>query len=234
MAPALQQRDLDVNLRAGPQMREYEAIVARIARDRPGSVLDWGCGWGQVSDLLRSAGLDASAFDYDPAAEEDRIRPLERYPKIDAFLSSDPRWLPYEDASFDAVLSCGVLEHVVDPDASVAEIARVLRPGGTFYVYKLPNKHSYLEWLARRLGMYYHGAEEHDRIYGKQDAVVLLERHGLSVREFRRANMLPLTLAARPAQWATGAIWAANRLLSRTPGLNLLATNLELVASKQT
>ena len=53
---------------------------------------------------------------------------------------------------FDAVLSCGVLEHVEDPDASLDEIRRVLQPGGTFYVYKLPNRASYLEAIARRLG----------------------------------------------------------------------------------
>ena len=41
--------DIDVNLRSGPQMREYEAIADRIAADRAGPILDWGCGWGQVS-----------------------------------------------------------------------------------------------------------------------------------------------------------------------------------------
>src|SRR5207245_3069702 len=46
----------DVNLRAAPQFLEYEAIVARIAADRPGRILDWGCGWGQVTALLVRAG----------------------------------------------------------------------------------------------------------------------------------------------------------------------------------
>ena len=43
------------------------------------------------------------------------------------------------------MLSCGVLEHVQDPDASLDEIRRVLRPGGTFYVTNLPNRYSYTE-----------------------------------------------------------------------------------------
>jgi len=54
-------RGEDVNLRSAPQVLEYEAIVARIAADRPSRVLDWGCGWGQVSDMLRRAGLCCGA-----------------------------------------------------------------------------------------------------------------------------------------------------------------------------
>jgi ubiquinone/menaquinone biosynthesis C-methylase UbiE len=40
------------------------------------------------------------------------IRPLERYPHLSVHPSSDPRRLPFADQEFDAVLSCGVLEHV--------------------------------------------------------------------------------------------------------------------------
>jgi hypothetical protein len=51
------------------------------------------------------------------------------------------------------------------------------------------------------------------------------------VLEVRRANMLPLLLTGDWAQGrsAENAIWAANRALARVPGLNFLATNVELV-----
>ncbi len=210
-------------------MLEYDAIVRRISRDRPGRLLDWGAGFGQVSALLHKSGVDVTAFDYQPDVV-DRVQPLARYPEIEVHLSSDPRALPFAEASFDSVLSCGVLEHVLDPDASLDEIRRVLRPGGTFYVFKLPNRWSYLERVARLAGLYYHGAEPHERVYGKRETRELLERHGFRVEELRRANMLPLTLSGRAAARLARPLWALNRALARVPGLNLLATNVELVA----
>ena len=223
-------RGYDVNLRSGPQMREYQAIAQRIRADASSRILDWGCGYGQVSDLLWRAGLDVTAFDYRPNDEEG-VHALERYPHLRAHISHDPRRLPFADRTFDAVLSCGVLEHVEDPDASLDEISRVLVPGGTFYVYKLPNRASYLEAVARRAGLYYHGAYEHDRLYDERSAHEVLSRHGFAVQEMRRMNMLPLTLTGRVANRAASAIWAANRALSRVPGLNRFATNVEAVAN---
>jgi 2-polyprenyl-3-methyl-5-hydroxy-6-metoxy-1,4-benzoquinol methylase len=210
-------------------MEEYRAIAGRIVSDRPMRVLDWGCGYGQLTDLLSRAGLGVAAFDYRPGVEEGLQR-VERYPHLHAYLSPDPRRLPFGDGSFDAVLSCGVLEHVEDPDASLEELRRVLVPGGTLYVYKLPNRLSYLEAIARHAGLYYHGANEHDRVYDERLALELLSRHGFEVSEIRRMNMLPLTLTARLAARAAHAIWLVNRGLSTIPGINRFATNLELIA----
>ena len=230
-------RGVDVNLRSAPQMLEYAAIVQRIACDAPRAILDWGCGLGQVSDLLVQAGLNVTSFDYRPDAP-DAVVALERYPNVRAYLSSDPRTLPYDDGAFDAVLSCGVLEHVRDPDASLDELARVLQPGGRLYVYKLPNSGSYLEWIARRLagklGMYYHGAEPDDRLYTPRTARELIERHGYEIEELRLANMLPLTLDTALAQRprTAKAIWSASTALARVPGLNRAATNVEAIATR--
>jgi 2-polyprenyl-3-methyl-5-hydroxy-6-metoxy-1,4-benzoquinol methylase len=223
-------RGPDVNLRSAPQMREYETIAARIASDRPKRVLDWGCGWGQVTKLLHDHGLAVAALDYRPDHERG-VAPLERFPELEAHVTDDPVELPFETGWFDAVLSLGVLEHVADPDGSLEEIKRVLEPGGTFYVYKLPNRYSYLERLAKLMGLYYHGANPEDAVYTKRTAVDLLRAHGFAIREFRRANMLPLTLDGAVATRAAPVIWTANRALARIPGLNLLATNLELVAT---
>jgi ubiquinone/menaquinone biosynthesis C-methylase UbiE len=152
-----------VNIRSAPQMREYRAIAERVAADRPARVLDWGCGRGQMTSLMRERGLDVTAFDYRPGIGGVATVDLEHF-AIRADVSDDPVALPYPDGSFDAVLSCGVLEHVADKAGSLAELRRVLSPSGTLYVFKLPNRHSYLEAIARRLGLYHHGSNPLDTL----------------------------------------------------------------------
>lgn len=229
--PLAERRGVDVHLRSAPQLLQYRAIARRIASDEPGRLLDWGCGFGQVTRLLRDEGVDATPFDYREGLAAPTVEPLELYPELEAHFSGDPVALPFDDASFDSVLSCGVLEHVESPDGSVEEIARVLRPGGAFYVYNLPNRYSYLERLAKLLGLYYHGQLPHDRVYTRRSAVALLERHGFHIREFRRANMLPLTLPGPVARRGAALILRTSRAADRVPGLNLIATSLELVAT---
>lgn len=216
---------LDLHLRSGAQMLQYASLAHDIATRQPGRILDWGCGFGQVTALLRAEGLDAVPFDFDPSLGEPTTAPLERYPEIEVHLSPDPIRLPFPDDSFDTVLSCGVLEHVHAPEASLEEIRRVLRPRGTFYVTNLPNRFSYTERIARLLGRYYHGKLPDDRVYTRSTVSDLLGRHGFEILEFRRVHMLPLTVGG-PAR----VLWTASCAVERVPGLNLVATSLELVA----
>ena len=232
MSSLRERRGTDVNLRSGPQAREYEALADRLAATSPGRVLDWGCGWGQVTKLLSERGVEVEPFDYRGDAADPGRAQLERFPDITCTFSPEPVALPYPDAAFDTVLSCGVLEHVQDPDASLDELHRVLRPGGRLWIVKLPNRHSYLEWIARRLGLYYHGQLEHDTVYTEASARVAVARHGYVPHDVRLANMLPLTIDHPVAARLAGEIWTLNVLLARVPLLNRLATNVEVYATR--
>ncbi|HEY2767459.1 MAG TPA: class I SAM-dependent methyltransferase [Solirubrobacteraceae bacterium] len=220
----------DINIRSGPQMREYELIADRIAAERVGPVLDWGCGWGQVSHLLLERGVDVVSFEY-REGETHRSVSLEHFPDVHAHLSGEPVALPFPDDHFEAVLSCGVLEHVQDPGASLTELHRILRPGGRLFVYKLPNRFSYLEVIARAMGLYYHGKLQYDRVYDRSRVYSLIPSRGFRIDAFRRTNMVPLTLSNAFAWRHTDEIMWLNRALGRTPVVNLLATNLELDAT---
>jgi SAM-dependent methyltransferase len=92
-------------------------------------VLDLGCGEGDSVDLFRAADPEVRwvGVDIDDSAEARARR------RDDAeFHSFDGESLPFADASFDLVWCKQVLEHVRRPEPLLAEVARVLSPGGSF------------------------------------------------------------------------------------------------------
>ena len=94
-------------------------------------------------------------------------------------LRADTLALPFADATFERVLCSEVLEHVADPAAAMAELARVVKPGGLFAV-SVPTP--FTEW-AFRFGSddYFNTPGGHVRIFTARDVMDLLEDHGLSV-----------------------------------------------------
>jgi SAM-dependent methyltransferase len=109
--------------RVGPDPRDvmWDAIVAAA----PERVLEVGPGPGEVSERIqRNLGAEVVAIDV-----SDRMVELARSRGVDARVG-DVQELPFADGEFDLVLAAWVLFHVPDLDRGLAEIARVLRPGG--------------------------------------------------------------------------------------------------------
>ncbi|HST65337.1 MAG TPA: methyltransferase domain-containing protein [Mycobacteriales bacterium] len=95
------------------------------------TVLDLGCSTGFITDELHRARADVTGVDIDePGLEQARRRFGGRVP----FRRADGADLPFADRSIDAVVFNQIYEHVVDPDAVLAEIRRVLRPDGVVYL----------------------------------------------------------------------------------------------------
>lgn len=110
---------------------EYtEQILPLIAEHLPasGRLVDVGAGEGQVARLAASRGLDVVALD--PAWAQVSVG-HERGggPR---FVQASGTAMPLADASVDAAVACLVFEHIADHERAIAEVARVLRPGGTF------------------------------------------------------------------------------------------------------
>lgn len=94
-------------------------------------VLDVGCGEGQVARLAAGAEVGAgTVVGVDPTRAQLELA-VERGGGP-AYARSEAAWLPFRDGAFDAVVACLVFEHIRDVDDAVAEVGRVLAPGGRF------------------------------------------------------------------------------------------------------
>jgi SAM-dependent methyltransferase len=117
---------------------EYIEQILPLAADHlqgVGTALDIGCGEGQVARL--AAGLPGMTFvtGIDPtwaqlavAAERSRGGGV-------AYAGAQAARLPFPPSVFDAVVACLVFEHINEVDAAIAEVSRVLRPGGRFLFF---------------------------------------------------------------------------------------------------
>lgn len=104
---------------------------------RDDKVLEIGCGIGSVVFELSKQGFDITGTDI---SSEAISYGLKKYG--DVRLEVQPaETLPYDDESFDVVLSFDLFEHIAQIDRHVSEVRRVLRPSG-FYLFQTPNKYS--------------------------------------------------------------------------------------------
>src|SRR6266576_995205 len=188
-------------------------------------VLDWGCGKGHISKLIRDLGpkhLDScdlwsgggdSAFGQDVpiiTRFNIQVQPLEH-----------EYALPYESETFDALLSVGVLEHVSNERASLAEIVRVLKPHGLFFCFFLPTRFSWTQRVAALLGENYH-----DRLYTKRQLQGMLGTAGLEPLDIWYRQLLPKNSFHYPN---FRFFEKMDLLMTEKSLLRYLATNIEFV-----
>jgi SAM-dependent methyltransferase len=118
--------------RAG-QERRLSLIIEHAGEQVRGDVLENGCGVGMYVEHLapytgRIFGLE---YDFERALEAAQLSPN--------ILSAAGERLPFKTASFDAILSHEVIEHVQDDQLAIREMVRILRPGGRILLF-CPNR----------------------------------------------------------------------------------------------
>ena len=117
---------------ADPEYVEQILPLAAAELAGAGRVLDVGCGDGQISRLVRRNGAE-HVVGIDPTwnqlltAQERGGGPM--------YARAGAGALPFRDEWFDAVVACLVFEHIRDVDDAIAEVARVLAPGGRFLFF---------------------------------------------------------------------------------------------------
>ncbi len=199
-------------------LREYQNVPAPQIK-----VLDWGCGKGHITYLLRSRGFDVTSCDVVNEVDDTTMlgqeAPIIQSGLIPVVPLCHPSNLPFKDEGFDCVLSFGVLEHVESEIASLHEIRRILKPGGLLFVTFLPYFLSWTQALARLRGIGYH-----DRLYNKRRLLQLAESARFQLASVFYGQLLPKNSV--PISFDR-ALEPLDRFFCDHTPLKHLATNLE-------
>lgn len=111
------------------ELRERLLLDELLAAGPGPAVLDVGAGSGTFSNLLSTRGFDVTSTDVTEEALE-----VLRGRVAGSVVRADATALPFQPASFDAVVLAEVLEHIADDAAALSEAARVSRPRGILAV----------------------------------------------------------------------------------------------------
>lgn len=167
---------------AGYVAASVRETLARLALAPGERLLDVGCGTGALLAAVREAvpGVDAVGADLAP---EMLAAARARLGAAVPLVAADAARLPVRAGRFDAVVSTSAFHYWPDPRAGLAEVARVLRPGGRLVLTDWC--HDYL--TCKGLDLVLRVTDPaHRRAYGTRACVALLEGAGFVVQSMER------------------------------------------------
>jgi ubiquinone/menaquinone biosynthesis C-methylase UbiE len=148
--------------------------LARLSLDPEDRLLDVGCGTGALLHELARSHPAARLSGVDPVPEMLAVARSRLSPKVELLEGCAER-LPFADERFDVIVSCNMFHYLRRPAAALAEMARVLRPGGRLVITDWCD-----DYLACRICNVYLRAfsRAHFRMYGRRECARLLREAG--------------------------------------------------------
>jgi len=114
--------------------RYYATLVRRFAPADGGKLLELGCGLGDLLGLLQDD-FECVGIDIDQYPVEQTRK---NAPKATAFVQSADDLSVFKDEEFAAIVALHLVEHLPDPEHSIQEVRRILKPNGVF-LFATPN-----------------------------------------------------------------------------------------------
>ncbi|NJE61377.1 methyltransferase domain-containing protein [Thermococcus sp. 21S7] len=146
-------------------------LVFSMLRSKSGRALDLGCGTGDYTLELKRRGFDVIGLD----ASEGMLK-VARKKGVEC-IKGDAYSLPFPDGSFDLVLSVTMFEFIHEPERVVAEINRVLKPGGEVLIATMNGRSAW--FLFKRLkSLFVETAYRYARFYTPAELESLLRNAG--------------------------------------------------------
>ena len=133
----------------------HRATLSALEALNPRRVLDVGSGSGEFAQALAERLPSAEYVGVDVSLRA--VVEAQALGRPGRFIAADAERLPFADASFDGVLSLYALEHFARPQAVLAELARVLAPGGILALVSVAYDRPWGTIPSVRLGLAWHG-----------------------------------------------------------------------------
>ncbi len=218
----------------------YE-LMGPLAHHR-GKALEVGCGRGSLSSYFADDGWEVTLFDYS-ASVLDTAREIFALNRHNAeFVTGDANALPFPNNSFDVTYSVGLLEHFEEVRLPISEQLRVLRPGGWFFGYIVPerpqNLQRYFNWINKLLKLFasfgkgkaksdYSKSEVFRSDSGSEHYIKMME--GLSYEELTVFGMYSMPMVSHSPEFPFSLLpapleWILTRIFEGALGLRRLIT----------